>query len=915
MAVTDDFFGTLMLGLDPYGAQKSGQMGPLPAQQRPRMNSNMSPQANMAVTAGKVSGTPDPTPKLPIVDNPWWRQMRNQQRAGIRPGDPGYVTPPGQGWSAQYGWAPYTGAVNEWGKPIGPESWGYPAQGSTTPNQTPNPGNPGGGGYPPSPYPYPYPGTGGGDLPYPGGPLTNVGNIYGPANIPSDIVQLRAQLAGWLQGNFDQSGVTGYNGPLTVGDSPAMNYAGGANATGFGEGMNLLQKGNYGASQVFDQANSVPGNMMDMIQQLLNSAQQTPGAVDPFTQGGSDTLKNTLPWLQQFMNPSATAGFMAPGQQYTQAGGSAVDQARRMFGALGNPGALQQLLGGSGSPFLNTGAGNVGTSVDAFKQFLSAMPTTAGDPYLQQGSRTLDTTNALFQQLASAPANTAGMPYLNQGTSTLDSLNAMLRQFAGAATPTAGAPYLSGAAGPLSDLQRTGGAPDITSALASIKTSGMQDIEDQMAQIREEYGQMGLGRGSDVTEALARGSSRGIAQINEKQSALAAQILNDAAQRRLGATSLAPTFSTTAQAPEEQALQRLLQGATALQGSASMAPTFATTAQGPQDQAFARMLQAITGMQQGASMAPAFATTAQAPVESAQARALQAAGGIQSAGALAPSFAGAANAPGAGVLQGLLQAAGGVQQGAGYAPGLTSAAGAPATNALQQMLQAITGMQTAGAGQAPFGNLALGARTAATGGMNDATTQMLNTLLGSLSASSNAVGMFPGMAGTAGQLGTGAAGQYLGQATTQQALDTQNLNAMYQEFIRSTTPSYPVLNQAVGMATGYPPSEPVIQGGGGMGSAIIGALGSLAGALPWATMFASSRTLKERIVPVEGTVAAKLSTLPIYKWSYKGDKTRHLGPMAEEFRDTFGVGDGMTLHPIDLFGVMLASMKDVVAHA
>jgi hypothetical protein len=58
-----------------------------------------------------------------------------------------------------------------------------------------------------------------------------------------------------------------------------------------------------------------------------------------------------------------------------------------------------------------------------------------------------------------------------------------------------------------------------------------------------------------------------------------------------------------------------------------------------------------------------------------------------------------------------------------------------------------------------------------------------------------------------------------GTAAAQQGLDTQNLNALYQEWQRQQQPS-PYLNAALSYATGFPPQspqKPIIQGGGGGG--------------------------------------------------------------------------------------------------
>lgn len=78
-----------------------------------------------------------------------------------------------------------------------------------------------------------------------------------------------------------------------------------------------------------------------------------------------------------------------------------------------------------------------------------------------------------------------------------------------------------------------------------------------------------------------------------------------------------------------------------------------------------------------------------------------------------------------------------------------------------------------------------------------------------------------------------------------------------------------------------------------------------------APMF-SDENMKEDIKPA-GTVNDRLRSLEIKKWKYKGDKTQHMGPMAQAFKKAFGVGDGKTIHPVDVFGVMLASQKEAIS--
>jgi hypothetical protein len=75
----------------------------------------------------------------------------------------------------------------------------------------------------------------------------------------------------------------------------------------------------------------------------------------------------------------------------------------------------------------------------------------------------------------------------------------------------------------------------------------------------------------------------------------------------------------------------------------------------------------------------------------------------------------------------------------------------------------------------------------------------------------------------------------------------------------------------------------------------------------------SSRTLKEGFSPIEPEeVLDKVVSMPISQWSYKNDVTasRHLGPVAEDFRAAFGLGaDNRHINVTDLGGVALAAIQ------
>jgi hypothetical protein len=77
----------------------------------------------------------------------------------------------------------------------------------------------------------------------------------------------------------------------------------------------------------------------------------------------------------------------------------------------------------------------------------------------------------------------------------------------------------------------------------------------------------------------------------------------------------------------------------------------------------------------------------------------------------------------------------------------------------------------------------------------------------------------------------------------------------------------------------------------------------------------SDRTLKEHFEPVDPrAVLAAVAALPIERWSYRGETARHLGPMAQDFAATFGLGeDDRHIFPLDAAGVALAALQGLHA--
>lgn len=75
----------------------------------------------------------------------------------------------------------------------------------------------------------------------------------------------------------------------------------------------------------------------------------------------------------------------------------------------------------------------------------------------------------------------------------------------------------------------------------------------------------------------------------------------------------------------------------------------------------------------------------------------------------------------------------------------------------------------------------------------------------------------------------------------------------------------------------------------------------------------SDRSLKRDIEPVDHfAVLDAVSKLPVSTWSYRSDPegVRHMGPMAQDFKAAFGLGDtDRAYHSIDAHGVTLAAVQ------
>jgi Chaperone of endosialidase/Stigma-specific protein, Stig1 len=80
-----------------------------------------------------------------------------------------------------------------------------------------------------------------------------------------------------------------------------------------------------------------------------------------------------------------------------------------------------------------------------------------------------------------------------------------------------------------------------------------------------------------------------------------------------------------------------------------------------------------------------------------------------------------------------------------------------------------------------------------------------------------------------------------------------------------------------------------------------------------APLCVSDRNLKRDIEPVDAlSVLETVSRLPVSTWSYRtdADGIRHMGPMAQDFKEAFGLGDtDRGYYSIDAHGVSLAAIQ------
>ncbi|MCC6562197.1 MAG: tail fiber domain-containing protein [Xanthomonadales bacterium] len=78
----------------------------------------------------------------------------------------------------------------------------------------------------------------------------------------------------------------------------------------------------------------------------------------------------------------------------------------------------------------------------------------------------------------------------------------------------------------------------------------------------------------------------------------------------------------------------------------------------------------------------------------------------------------------------------------------------------------------------------------------------------------------------------------------------------------------------------------------------------------------SDRAAKTGFAPIDaGEVLARVAQLPVSAWSYRdAPEVRHIGPVAQDFRAAFGLGDDeRTISTVDTAGVALAAIQGLNA--
>lgn len=97
-------------------------------------------------------------------------------------------------------------------------------------------------------------------------------------------------------------------------------------------------------------------------------------------------------------------------------------------------------------------------------------------------------------------------------------------------------------------------------------------------------------------------------------------------------------------------------------------------------------------------------------------------------------------------------------------------------------------------------------------------------------------------------------------------------------------------------------------------SGLWGALGTVAGVMPWASILSDETKKKNKKEAPSGLGIVRKS--PATEWEYKdevGDEPgkRHVGPMAQQFQKASGMGDGKTINVGDAIGVHHKAIEEL----
>lgn len=85
-----------------------------------------------------------------------------------------------------------------------------------------------------------------------------------------------------------------------------------------------------------------------------------------------------------------------------------------------------------------------------------------------------------------------------------------------------------------------------------------------------------------------------------------------------------------------------------------------------------------------------------------------------------------------------------------------------------------------------------------------------------------------------------------------------------------------------------------------------------AASLAMMAVMLSDRDAKEGFEGVDTADLLKAANnLPVDRWRYKGDAMVHVGTYAQDFQRETGSGDGRTISPVDMFGVLLGSVQEI----